>query len=216
MTGIALDRFALVAAVNHIVAETEENWLDAATLLVKYAQSIPENESGSVLKSYVTGVDKSSQAQGYSPGIGNVNVKEERQSVETVELGENFARVGHYKIFRYAHVSTNMIGIRHYLDDGVSGFPKNEWPQWLIVYENDLRPHTLAYGAYRVVPSGIPPMSEVVLWAMTIWAALKASWKWKNLQPIVQIARRKNTYTRYRQLIVERIVYSTRYATSEP
>lgn len=210
------DRFELIAAVNHLVAEKEEGWLDAAKLVVIFAQSIPlHNPSGS-FKTHVTGIDRSSQAEGYSPGVGNVNVKEETESAESSGTSESFARVGNYKIFRYRNglLGLGMVSIRHYLDDGVSGFARMEWPQWSVVYEDDLIPQSLLYGTYKVItPRGYRPVSELILNAMLLWTALKASWKWKNLKPLISTLRGNQTYTQYRAYIVERVVYSTIFTT---
>lgn len=94
------ERMLINAAIERIVSRSDDMH-EAARIIVQFGSRL-KNASRMRLSASVRAESTDDNISGYSPGVGEINAKDEKSKEEThhLELGCNKERVGHYRMWR--------------------------------------------------------------------------------------------------------------------
>lgn len=138
-------RLTVNAAIEHLISEKEEGWLNAARIVVQFGREIPSGNSYDITLSGGTKNDTES-VSGYAAGIGNATLHEHTKTEpEVMESGQAVERVGSYKLRHNA--DARVILFMHYRDDlvwkNVTDEPRPS-QEYELFYDICGEPHTFA------------------------------------------------------------------------
>jgi|GEM_PF-7107009 hypothetical protein len=159
------DRMAINAAIEYLISEENDQWLEAAQQVIDFGVQIPS--SGLTFWEVIDveeGSDK--KVSGYVAGIGDVEVSEQSGKPEIKHhFSGTVERVGYYRLFHLGPARS--IKIQHYLKSGpfavTSENTEEEHGGHFLVYNKDRTPGLFLEGSWKHAP---PPIRVAIRLAL--------------------------------------------------